>query len=221
MSRRRRRPRPRQPFAIEEWEPVTSVGRMVKEGQISSIEDLFQLGLPIREPQIIDVLLPDLQEEVIDINLVQKQTDAGEKSRFKATVIVGTDAGYVGIGEGKAKEIGPAIRKAILRAKIHLTPIRRGCGSWECGCRDPHSVPFKVDGKTGSVRVTLIPAPKGVGLVAADTIKVVLRLAGIQDIWSRTRGNTRTTLNFAHAVYEALRKSHRIMSPQDWTRGSE
>jgi small subunit ribosomal protein S5 len=194
---------------------------MVKEGQISSIEDLFQLGLPIREPQIIDVLLPDLQEEVIDINLVQKQTDAGEKSRFKATVIVGTDAGYVGIGEGKAKEIGPAIRKAILRAKINLTPVRRGCGSWECGCRDPHSVPFKVDGKTGSVRVTLIPAPKGVGLVAADTIKVVLRLAGIHDVWSRTRGNTRTTINFAHAVYEALRKSHRIMSPQDWTRGSE
>jgi small subunit ribosomal protein S5 len=194
---------------------------MVKEGQISSIEDLFQLGLPIREPQIIDVLLPDLQEEVIDINLVQKQTDAGEKSRFKATVIVGTDAGYVGIGEGKAKEIGPAIRKAILRAKINLTPVRRGCGSWECGCRDPHSVPFKVDGKTGSVRVTLIPAPKGVGLVAADTIKVVLRLAGIHDIWSRTRGNTRTTLNFAHAVYEALRQTHRIMSPQDWTRGAE
>ncbi len=219
--RRRRRPRPRQPFAIDEWNPVTNVGRMVKEGQISSIEDLFQLGLPIREPQIVDVLLPGLQEEVIDINLVQKQTDAGEKSRFKATVIVGTDAGYVGIGEGKAKEIGPAIRKAILRAKINLTPIRRGCGSWECGCRDPHSVPFKVDGKTGSVRVTLIPAPKGVGLVAADTIKVVLRLAGIQDIWSRTRGNTRCTLNFAHAVYEALRKSHSVMSPQDWTRGAE
>ncbi len=218
---RRRRPRPSQPFAIDEWEPVTNVGHMVKEGQISSIEDLFQLGLPIREPQIIDVLLPGLQEEVIDINLVQKQTDAGEKSRFKATVIVGTDAGYVGIGEGKATEIGPAIRKAILRAKINITPVRRGCGSWECGCRDPHSVPFRVDGKTGSVRVTLIPAPKGVGLVAADTIKVVLRLAGIQDIWSRTRGNTRTTLNFAHAVYEALRQSHRVMSPQDWTRGSE
>jgi len=207
--------------SIDEWVPVTSVGRMVKEGQITSIEDLFQLALPIKEPQIIDILLPNLQEEVIDINLVQKQTDAGEKSRFKATVIVGNGDGYVGIGEGKAPEIGPAIRKAILRGKLNITPIRRGCGSWECGCKDPHSVPFKVEGKAGSVRVTLLPAPKGVGLVTADTIKVVLRLAGIHDVWSRTRGHTRTTLNFAYAVYDALKKTYSIMTPQDWTRRSE
>jgi len=206
---------------IDEWVPVTSVGRMVKEGQITSIEDLFQLALPIKEPQIVDILLPNLQEEVIDINLVQKQTDAGEKSRFKATVIVGNEDGYVGIGEGKAPEIGPAIRKAILRGKLNITPVRRGCGSWECDCNEPHSVPFKVEGKAGSVRVTLLPAPKGVGLVTADTIKVVLRLAGIHDVWSRTRGHTRTTLNFAYAVYDALKKTHSIMTPKDWTRRSE
>ena len=122
--------RRRRQFTTEEWEPVTSVGRMVKEGQITSIEDLFQMGYPIKEHEIIDLLLPDLQEEVIDINLVQKQTDAGEKSRFKATVIVGNENGYVGIGESKAPEIGPAIRKAILRAKLNIIPVRRGCGSW-------------------------------------------------------------------------------------------
>jgi small subunit ribosomal protein S5 len=210
--------RPRQ-FSIEEWEPVTKVGRQVKAGEITSIEDLFQLALPIKEPEIIDVLLPDLQEEVIDINLVQKQTDAGEKSRFKATVIVGNEKGFVGIGESKAPEIGPAIRKAILRAKLSIISVRRGCGSWECGCHDPHSIPFRVTGKTGSVRLTLLPAPKGVGLVTADTIKVVLRLAGIHDVWSRTRGHTRTTLNFAHSVFRALKETNRIMSPEDWTRG--
>ena len=215
MSRRPRAPRT---FEVEEWEPVTKVGHQVKAGEITSIEDLFQLALPIKEPEIIDVLLPDLQEEVIDINLVQKQTDAGEKSRFKATVIVGNENGFVGIGEGKAPEIGPAIRKAILRAKLNILSVRRGCGSWECGCHDPHSIPFEIKGKTGSVRLTLLPAPKGVGLVTADTIKVVLRLAGIQDVWSRTRGHTRTTLNFAHSVFRALKQTNQIMTPQDWTR---
>lgn len=215
MSRRPRAPRQ---FNAEEWMPVTKVGHQVKAGEITSIEDLFQLSLPIKEPEIIDVLLPGLQEEVIDINLVQKQTDAGEKSRFKATVIVGNENGFVGIGEGKAPEIGPAIRKAILRAKLNILSVRRGCGSWECGCHDPHSVPFEVKGKTGSVRLILLPAPKGVGLVTADTIKVVLRLAGIQDVWSRTRGHTRTTLNFAHSVFQALKQTNQIMTPQDWTR---
>ena len=217
----RRRPRPPRQFNPEDWDPVTKVGHQVKAGEITSIEDLFQLALPIKEPEIIDVLLPGLQEEVIDINLVQKQTDAGEKSRFKATVIVGNENGFVGIGEGKAPEIGPAIRKAILRAKLNILSVRRGCGSWECGCHDPHSVPFEVKGKTGSVRITLLPAPKGVGLVTADTIKVVLRLAGIQDVWSRTRGHTRTTLNFAHSVFGALQKTNQIMTPQDWTRREE
>ncbi|MFX0078857.1 MAG: 30S ribosomal protein S5 [Candidatus Hermodarchaeota archaeon] len=215
-----RRQRPRQ-FVVEEWEPVTKVGHQVKAGEITSIEDLFQLAVPIKEPEIIDVLLPDLQEEVIDINLVQKQTDAGEKSRFKATVIVGNENGFVGIGESKAPEIGPAIRKAILRAKLNVVSVRRGCGSWECGCQDPHSVPFEVKGKTGSVRITLLPAPKGVGLVTADTIKVVLRLAGIHDVWSRTRGHTRTTLNFARSVFGALKETNRIMTPRDWTRREE
>ncbi|MFW9831079.1 MAG: 30S ribosomal protein S5 [Candidatus Thorarchaeota archaeon] len=212
--------RPRQ-FDAEEWEPVTKAGRQVKAGEITSIEDLFQLAVPIKEPEIIDVLIPGLQEEVIDINLVQKQTDAGEKSRFKATVIVGNENGFVGIGESKAPEIGPAIRKAILRAKLNLISVRRGCGSWECGCQDPHSVPFNVKGKTGSVRINLLPAPKGVGLVTADTIKVVLRLAGIQDVWSRTRGHTRTTLNFARSVFRALKKTNQIMTPKDWTRREE
>ena len=220
MSRRRSPRRPRQ-FSAEEWTPETKVGLMVKEGEITSIEDLFQLAHPVKEPEIIDVLLPDLQEEVIDINLVQKQTDAGEKSRFKATVIVGNENGFVGIGESKAPEIGPAIRKAILRAKLNIVSVRRGCGSWECGCQDPHSVPFQVKGKTGSVRITLLPAPKGVGLVTADTIKVVLRLAGIHDVWSRTRGHTRTTLNFARSVFGALKETNRIMTPRDWTRREE
>ncbi|MEX2707271.1 MAG: 30S ribosomal protein S5 [Candidatus Freyrarchaeum guaymaensis] len=202
----------------EEWQPRTRVGLMVKEGLITSIEEIFQQSLRIMEPQIVDILLPGLEEEVIDINLVQKQTDAGEKSRFKATVAVGNGNGYIGIGEAKATEIGPAIRKAIVGAKMNIIPVRRGCGSWECGCGDPHSLPFKVWGKSGSVELKLIPAPRGVGLVASDVARVILRLAGISDIWSWSRGHTKTTVNFAYATFNALKKTYEIMHPKDWVR---
>jgi small subunit ribosomal protein S5 len=167
----------------KEWIPRTRIGRWIQEGRITSVDELFRLSLPIKEPQIIDTLIPDLQEEVVDVNLVQKQTDAGEKSRFKATVVVGNKDGYVGIGTAKAKEIGPAIRTAINVAKLNVVPIRRSCGSWECACGTSHSIPFKVHGKAGSVIVTLFPAPKGTGLAIGEVAKTVLRLAGVDDIW--------------------------------------
>src|SRR5690606_37813178 len=147
-----------------------------------------------------------------DVSLVQKQTDAGENSRFKVTVIVGSDEGYIGVGEAKAKEIGPAIRKAINLAKLNIIPVHRGCGSWECGCGQPHTIPFAVKGKAGSVEIELMPAPKGVGLAAADTAKLVLSLAGIKDIWSRTSGRTRTTSNLTKATFEALRRTMKVSS---------
>ncbi|MHA1229503.1 MAG: 30S ribosomal protein S5 [Candidatus Helarchaeota archaeon] len=207
-----------EPTDIDEWKPKTRVGRLVKEGYITSIDELFRNVLCIREPEIVDILLPNLKEEVLDINLVQKQTDAGEKSRFKATVAVGT-AGFLGIGEAKNPEIGPAIRQAIIQAKMNISPIRRGCGSSECRCGGLHSIPFKVEGKCGSVRVYLKPAPKGLGIVAAKTVKTILKLAQIDDIWSMTKGHTKTTVNFAKATFDALKNTYKIMSPLwDWER---
>ncbi|MFX1465122.1 MAG: 30S ribosomal protein S5 [Promethearchaeota archaeon] len=217
MSRaRRRKPRREKRDPTEGWIPRTRVGRWVQEGRITSVDELFKMSLPIKESEIIDTLLPNLQEEVLDINLVQKQTDAGEKSRFKATVVVGNNDGYVGIGTAKAKEIGPAIRKAILIAKLNIIPIRRSCGSWECACGLGHTVPFKVTGKAGSVQVNLFPAPKGTGLAIGEVGKTMLRLGGIEDVWCKARGNTRTTVNYAYAVYDALRETNKIMTPQDW-----
>ncbi|MFX1295076.1 MAG: 30S ribosomal protein S5 [Promethearchaeota archaeon] len=207
--------------SIDDWTPRTRVGKMVKEGYITSIEEIFQSCLTIKEPEIVDLLLPKLQEEVLAINLVQKQTDAGEKSRFRATVAIGNKDGYLGIGEGKSVEIGPAIRSAIVHAKLYIIPVRRGCGSWQCTCHEPHSIPFTVTGKSGSVRITLKPAPKGTGLVTAKTPRTVLDLTGIQDIWSSTKGHTRSTINFAKATYDALRNTYKILSPQlDWERTS-
>jgi len=199
-------------FSIEEWTPRTTLGKLVKEGKIASIYQIYAANLPIMEPQIIDILVPDLTHEIIDISIVQKQTDAGEISRFKVAVVVGNENGLVGIGTAKAKQLRFAINKAIENAKLNIIPVKRGCGSWECSCNRPHSVPYKVVGKSGSVEVTLIPAPRGVGLVAGDVAKVVLRLAGIQDVWTKTRGETRTTLNFAKATFEALRKTYKFKS---------
>jgi small subunit ribosomal protein S5 len=112
-----------------------------------------------------------------------------------------------------------AIRKAIRVAKLNIIEIRRGCGSWECGCGRPHSVPFQVTGKSGSVRITLMPAPRGLGLAAGDVAKKVLKLAGVSDVWSRTSGQTRTTVNMAKATFDALRRTALVkVTDEDYER---
>jgi len=212
------RTRTRLKEAVEEWVPRTKLGRLIQEGKITSIEEIFMEGYRIREPEIVDILLPDLEEEVININLVQKQTDAGEQSRFKAIVAIGNRNGYVGLGSGKARQVRTAIEKAALDARLNITPVRRGCGSWECGCGKPHSLPFQVKGKCGSVEVVLIPGPRGLGLVASEIAKIILSLAGIKDCWTRSYGSTRTVPSFAYAVFDALKKTYAVVTPSDWVR---
>ena len=194
----------------EEWEPKTNLGRMVKEGTITDIDEILEKGLPIMELEIVNNLLPDLEEEVMDVNLVQRMHKSGRKVNFRVIVAVGNKKGYVGLGQGKAKEVGPAIRKAVDNAKFNIVKVRRGCGDWGCVCGREHTVPFKVSGKSGSVRVTLIPAPGGVGLAIGNVGKTILGLAGIYDVWSQTMGQTQTTINFANAVFDALKQLSRI-----------
>ena len=200
-------------YNAEEWEPKTNLGRMVKDGQITSIDEIFDRGLPIMELEIVDSLLPDLEEEVMDVNLVQRMHKSGSKVSFRVIVEKKKKNGYVGLGQGKAKEVGPAIRKAVDNAKYNIIKVRRGCGDWGCVCGREHTVPFKVEGKKGSVRVTLIPAPGGVGLAIGNVGKTILGLAGIDDVWSQTRGQTQTTINFAGAVFDALKKLSMVKAP--------
>jgi small subunit ribosomal protein S5 len=197
-------------YTKEEFEPKTQLGHMVKEGRITDIDEIFEKGLPIMELGIVDTLLPDLEEEVMDVNLVQRMHKSGRKVNFRVIVAVGNKNGYVGLGQGKAKEVGPAIRKAVDNAKFNIIKVRRGCGDWGCVCGREHTVPFKVEGKKGSVRVTLIPAPGGVGLAIGNVGKTILGLAGIDDVWSQTMGQTQTTINFAGAVFEALKELSKV-----------
>ena len=190
-----------------EWIPQTRLGKLVKEGQVTTMGEAVESGLPIREAQIVDALIPDIRDEVLDINMVQRMTDSGRRVKFRATVIVGNEDGFLGLGEGKDVQVGIAIRKAIDNAKMNIIGIKRGCGSWECGCGLGHTVPFEVEGKAGSVEVQLKPAPRGLGLASGGTAKKVLEIAGIKDVWARAEGETRTTLNFAKATYNALIKT--------------
>jgi small subunit ribosomal protein S5 len=200
----------------ETWVPRTKLGKMIIGGQISSMEELFMEGLKIREPEIVDTLLPDLQEEVINIGLVQKQSDAGEKSQFRAIVVVGNKDGYVGLGSGKGKQVRSAIEKAAIDARLNINPVRRGCGSWECGCGKHHSLPFQVRGECGGVEIVLIPGPRGLGTVANEGAKIILGLAGVKDCWTKSFGSTRTVPSFAFAVFDALKKTYQLVTPNDW-----
>lgn len=199
----------------EEWIPRTKLGKLVMKGEITSMSQAIRSGLPLKEVEIVDMLLPDLEDEAIDVNMVQRMTDSGRRTKFRAVVVVGNKNGYVGIGQAKDREVGMAIRKAVENAKLNIIEVNRGCGSWECGCGMPHSLPFKVTGKCGSVRVTLKPAPRGVGLAVGNVAKVVLRLAGIKDAWSSTSGELRTTINFAKAVYNALKNTTIYKIPEE------
>jgi small subunit ribosomal protein S5 len=194
----------------EEWVPLTGLGREVAAGQISSIDEVLISGRPIKEPQIVDYFLTDLEDEVLDINMVQRMTDSGRRVKFRCVVVVGNKNGYIGFGQAKDNQVGAAIAKAIGNAKTNLIKVKRGCGSWECGCGAEHSIPLEVSGKSGSVRVTLKPAPQGIGLVTGDIGKKVLELAGIKDVWSFTSGHTRTTINYAKATFDALKETNRI-----------
>jgi small subunit ribosomal protein S5 len=215
---RDRRDQDRRTANLEQWVPKTRLGKMIQEGKITTMEDLFLSGIKISEPQIVDALLPDIQEEVINVNLVQKQTDAGEKSRFKAIVAVGNKDGFIGLGNGKASQVRNAIEKAAANARLNIVPVKRGCGSWECSCGQTHSVPFQVEGKCGGVRVVIVPGPRGLGLVSSEVAKTIFNLAGVKDLWMRSFGATRTVPSYAAAIFDGLRRTYNLITEADWVK---
>lgn len=87
----------------------------------------------------------------LQIKPVQKQTRAGQRTRFKAIVIIGDSEGHVGLGIKTSKEVATAIRAAIIIAKLSVIPVRRGY--WGSNLGAPHSLPCKESGKCGSVTV--------------------------------------------------------------------
>ena len=199
--------RPRQDQEEAPWIPKTVLGQKVAGGEITSLEQIIQEGLRIQESGIIKKLLPDLKSEVVDVGIIQKMTSNGQSTRFKAIVAAGNEDGYLGIGQGKSKQMRIAIEKATNQAFLNINPIKLGCGSWECRCDQKHSVPFKVRGKGGSVTIEIIPAPRGLGLVAGGKIKRLLELAGLKDAWTTAKGSTPTMNSTSKAILDCLRQT--------------
>lgn len=207
------------------WVPKTSLGKAVQAGEIKEVETIFNAGKIIREPQIVDFLLRDLRNELImiggtpgkgggkkptGVKITSRMHKSGRKRGQHALVAIGNDDGIVGLGYATGQNARSTIDKATQNAKLNMISVRRGCGSWECACKKPHSIPFKVEGKSGSVEVKLLPAPRGLGLCADDEAKKILRLAGIKDLWMKSRGETGTRLNFIKAIFNALTKLNMI-----------
>lgn len=212
---------PRKPVFMDRWAPKTNLGRKVKEGLITDIDQILDSGEKILESEIVDALMGDLAAELMMIGQAkgkfgggqrrvfkqtQKKTAEGNKPSFATCVVVGNKNGYLGVGYGKSRETVPAREKAIRNAKLSIIKIRRGCGSWQCNCKEAHSIPFKVKGKCGSVVIELMPAPKGTGLMVQKECQKILAIAGIKDVWSKTAGQTRTTTNLISACEGALSK---------------
>jgi len=146
---------------------------------------------------------------------VQKQTCAGQRTRFKAFVAIGDGNGHLGLGVKCSREVATAIRGAIGLAKLSLVPVRRGYWGNKIGA--PHTVPVKVTGKCGSVLVRLVPAPRGTGVVAAGVPKKLLGMAGIEDCYTAAKGKTSTLGNFAKATVDAIKNTYLYLTPDLWT----
>lgn len=207
--------------SLEGWHPKTDIGKKVKEGLITDIDQILDDGRTIMEPEITEKLLPNMDSELLLIGQskgkfgggqrrvfrqTQKKTSEGNKIKFTAMAVIGNADGYLGIGIGQSKETVPAREKALRNAKLNIFKIIRGSGSWQSTSNEPHSIPFSVNGKCGSVQITLIPAPKGKGLVCEKEVAKVLKLAGVKDIWSKTKGQTRNKINLIKALEQALKR---------------
>jgi small subunit ribosomal protein S2e len=212
------RPGPREP----EWVPKTNLGRLVQAGVITKLEEIYYHSIPIKEYEIVDKLVAlnnkTLKEECVKIKSVQKQTKAGQRTRFKAVVAVGDEDGHIGLGSKLAKEVQNAMKGAIIAAKLALIPVRRGY--WGNRIGNPHTLPVKVTGKSGSVRMRLIPAPRGTGVVGAPATKKLMQFAGVADVFTQSRGNTDTMENFVRANFDALYQTYCYLTPDLWTIGS-
>lgn len=206
MGSRSRRPfqRRREAVDISKWVPKTQLGKQVMSGEVKSLDEILDKSQKILEPEIVDFLLPDLDEEVIEITSTQRMTTCGRKMVMRAVILIGDKKGHAAMGVGKAPETRDAIQEALKDAKKHMIRIPLGCGSWECGCGTGHSVAMQTKGKSANTDITIRPAPRGVGIVAGGTSRKVLEIAGVRDAWCAAHGRTRNALNVVTATFGAL-----------------
>ena len=148
-----------------------------------------------RPKRTFDKPKSDLEEKVIFINRVTKVVKGGRQFRFAATVVVGNRKGKVGLGQGKAKEMPDAVKKATQQASKNLINVE---------LIDNRTIAHEIIVKEGAVRVMLKPAKEGTGVKAGGPVRDVLELAGVKDVLSKSLGSS-TKVNMARATLNALK----------------
>lgn len=134
-----------------------------------------------------------LEERVVRISRVAKVVKGGRHLSFNAVVVVGDGEGSVGIGLGKADAVPDAVRKGAVKAKANMiqVPLK---GS---------TIPHEITATFGASEVMLKPAVQGTGVIAGDSVRAVVELAGIKDILTKARRST-NPVNTVKAAYKAL-----------------
>jgi small subunit ribosomal protein S5 len=136
-----------------------------------------------------------LKERVIHINRVAKVVKGGRRFSFSALVVVGDEAGHVGVGLGKANEVPEAIRKATESAKRNLTRV---------ALREGRTLHHDIAGRHGAGRVYLRAAPAGTGIIAGGPMRAVFETLGIQDVVAKSIGSS-NPYNMIRATFDALK----------------
>jgi small subunit ribosomal protein S5 len=144
--------------------------------------------------QRIDPAQLQLKDTVVSINRVTKVVKGGKNLSFSALVVVGDESGHVGYGNGKAKEVPQAIRKAIESAKKNLIKVPL----------TNNTIPHQVMGLFGAGRVLLKPAVEGTGIIAGGAVRAVMQAAGVSNILTKSIG-TSNPHNVITATFEGLR----------------
>lgn len=140
------------------------------------------------------------EDKIISINRVTKATKGGRNFRFSVTVAVGDRKGKVGIGTGKSNEIPEAVTKAIKSAEKNLVNVV---------LVDGRTISHEVVGVCGAAKVLIKPAKEGRGIIAGGPVRIILELAGVKDVVSKSLGSN-TQINTSRATIDALNQQKSI-----------